>query len=200
MRHSYEVLAQHERFRGTVIRVVSDEVVMPGGSVSTRDYVQHPGSVAVLALDTQDRVLLIRQYRHPLRETLWELPAGLRDVADEPPQLTAARELAEEGFLAAQRWHTLVDTYSSPGMSDEVVRTFLARDLSAVPDAERYQAAGDEEVELERHWVPLSDAVAMVVRGEVLNGPCQVSLLSAQSARGAGWSSLRSPDAAWPHG
>lgn len=198
MPHDYQVLARHQRFHGRVIDVVSDEVRMPGGRTGMRDYVKHPGSVAILALDDEDRVLMIRQYRHPLRETLWELPAGLLDVDDERPDAAATRELAEEGFITARRWDTLVDTCSSPGMSDEVVRTYLARDLATVPDAERYQAAGDEEVELERHWVRLDDAVAMVLRSEVLNGPCQVSVLAAAAGRSAGWATLRPLDAAWP--
>lgn len=198
MAHDYPVLAQHQRFHGKVIDVVSDDVVMPGGSVSTRDYVRHPGSVVIVALDDQERVLLIRQYRHPLRATLWELPAGLLDVAEEQPDVAAARELAEEGFILARTWHTLIDSYGSPGMSDEVIRILLARDLAPVDDADRYRPDGDEEVELERHWVALNEAVAMVVRNEVLNAPCQLGLLAAARARSAGWSTLRAPDVAWP--
>lgn len=197
MAHDFVVQATYERFHGRVMDVVSDDVVMPGGRVATRDYVRHPGAVAVLALDESDRVLMIWQYRHPIHRRLWELPAGLRDVADERPELAAARELAEEGYVQAKTWHTLADTYSSPGMCDEGIRTYLARDLTPVPDAERYQPDGDEEVDMERHWVPLQEAVARVLRGEVTNGPCQVGLLAAARSQADGWTSLRAPDLPW---
>jgi 8-oxo-dGTP pyrophosphatase MutT (NUDIX family) len=198
MPHAYDVIATRERFSGNVITVVSDDVVMPGGEHATRDYVRHPGAVGVVALDERGRVLLIRQYRHPVREVLWEVPAGLLDVDGEEPLAAAQRELAEEGHLRAGRWDLLVDAYSSPGMSDEVIRVFLARELSDVAEGDRYEASGDEEVELERHWVDLAAAVRMALAGEVLNAMCTISLLATAQARAEGWAPLRSPDTPWP--
>jgi ADP-ribose pyrophosphatase len=126
------------------------------------------------------------------------VPAGLLDVAEEPPLDAARRELAEEGHIRADTWHLLVDAYSSPGMSDEVIRVFLARDLADVDEQDRYQAAGDEEVELERHWVDLDAAVHMALSGEVLNAMCIISLLATARARDERWGPLRPADAPWP--
>src|SRR5205823_14189584 len=118
---------------------------MPDGRVAVREVVEHMGAVAVVALDDDGRVVLIRQYRHPTREFLVELPAGLLDVSGEPAVETARRELFEEAALRAATWHTLVDLRSSPGMTDEAVRVYLARDLTEVPEAERYAGRRSEE-------------------------------------------------------
>ena len=117
-------------YEGRVISLRRDTVAMPGGGDSVREVVHHPGAVAVVALDDEDRVVLLRQYRHPVGEHLWELPAGLRDADGEPPLETAKRELAEEALLAAGRWSLLATVYSSPGFCDEQVLIYLAEDLS----------------------------------------------------------------------
>lgn len=95
--------------------------------------VEHPGAVGIVALDDAGRVFLVRQYRHPTRRHLWELPAGLLDVAGEPPLTAAHRELAEEAGLRARDWLVLVDALNSPGMSDEAIRLFLARGIEVIP-------------------------------------------------------------------
>ena len=100
-----------------------------GGQPIVREYVDHPGAVAVLALDEHDRAFLIRQYRHPVRTREWEIPAGLLDVAGEDPFVAAQRELAEEGDLAASEWAVLADFVTSPGGSDEAIRIYLARGI-----------------------------------------------------------------------
>ena len=123
-----------------------------------REFLGHPGSVVVLALDDDERVLMLRQYRHPVRAELWELPAGLRDEPGEPAVRTAARELAEEADLVARRWWRLVDFLASPGCSDERVEVFLARDLSPVPAAERHERHA-EELDMVPRWVPLDEVV-----------------------------------------
>jgi len=128
----WEVTATSTPFQGNKTGVRTDQVVMPDGSVVSRDYQTHPGSVAVLALDDQDHVLVLSQYRHPVREKLWEIPAGLLDVPGENPLAAAERELYEEAHAKAEDWRVLVDVYTTPGGSDEAVRIFLARQLSEV--------------------------------------------------------------------
>jgi 8-oxo-dGTP pyrophosphatase MutT (NUDIX family) len=191
--NTYSVRRREERFRGPVFSVLTDEVAMPGGGYARRDYVLHLGAVAVVALDDADRVVLVRQYRHPVGERLWELPAGLVDVDDEPPLETAARELAEEADLAAGRWELLVDAYTSPGYSNELIRLFLARDLTPVPVDNRHQRH-DEEAELVIRLVDLDEAVAMALRGEIINATCLIGVFAAASLRARGWPPLRPAD------
>ena len=142
---SWPVVSSKELTRSRLVTVRSDEVRSPENHLAERDVVIHPGAVAVLALDAADRVLMIRQYRHPVQRLLWEIPAGLRDVAGEDPWLTAQRELMEETGYRARDWRLLADYYSSPGFSTERLRIFLARDLEAVPAAERHFVPSDEE-------------------------------------------------------
>jgi 8-oxo-dGDP phosphatase len=192
--HSYRVLASTERFANRVFRLVSDEVVMPGDGVAVRDYLQHVGAVAVVVVDVpeggEERVLLIRQYRHPVRQVMWELPAGLTDVPGEPPLDTARRELAEEADLTAATWYRLVELHTTPGCSDELIRLYLARDVAEVPAADRHHRT-DEEAGLTTSWVPLSTAVAMVLDGEITNAACVAGVLAAARARDTGWTDLR---------
>ncbi|MEJ3748029.1 NUDIX hydrolase [Actinomycetes bacterium KLBMP 9797] len=170
--------------------VVSDEVAMPGGGVAQRDYIRHIGAVGVVAVDERDRVVLVRQYRHPLGRALWELPAGLRDVDGEDLAATARRELAEEADLVAGRLDLLVDLHTSPGCSNEMIRLFLARDLTPVPDAERHERH-DEEAGLTVAWYDLDEAIGLIFAGEMTNGPAVAGLLAAAHARTANWTTLR---------
>ena len=177
--------------RGHIVTVRSDSVELPDGEVMTREVVEHPGAVAVLALDDEDRVLMIRQYRHPVGATLWEIPAGLRDVAGEPLLETARRELLEEAGCRAASWHVLADYLSSPGITTERLRVFLARDLTVVPPEEREYVPEHEEAYLTAAWVPLADAVRGVLAGDLHNGVAIVGILSAYAARESGFSALR---------
>ncbi|MEV4554290.1 NUDIX domain-containing protein [Nonomuraea wenchangensis] len=192
---SWDVVESKERFSGHVIRVVTDTVRMPRDEVADRDYVVHPGSVAVLALDDLDRVLMIRQYRHPTRRLMWELPAGIRDVAGESLVDGAARELAEEAGYRAATWHTLVDLRTSPGMSDERIRVFLARDLTKIPDEENGFVHRHEEVDMPVEWVPLPDAVEKALMGMIHNSPAVAGILAAYAASVEGFATLRPADA-----
>jgi ADP-ribose pyrophosphatase len=167
---------------------------MPGGRSVSRDVVVHPGAVGVVAIDDQSRVLLLHQYRHPVRQRLWELPAGLLDVQGEPASTAAARELAEEAGIAASRWDTLVDTFTSPGMTNEAIRVFLARDLRVLD--EQHERV-DEEAELEPHWVALDEAVARVMSGEITNAMAVAGLLAAALAERDGFATLRPAGAVW---
>jgi ADP-ribose pyrophosphatase len=194
----WEVVGSVERFAGHVFRVRSDQVRMPNGAgteVVTRDVVVHPGSVGIVALDDHDRVLLIRQYRHAVGRLLWEAPAGLRDVDDEPLLRTAERELAEETGYRAEQWHTLVDTFTSPGMSDERQRIFLARGLTELPPEECDFERVHEEADLPAVWVPLEEAVAKVLGGDLHNPTAVVGVLATYAARANGFRDLRPADA-----
>jgi 8-oxo-dGTP pyrophosphatase MutT (NUDIX family) len=140
-------------------------------------------------------VLMIRQYRHPVAHRLWELPAGLRDVSGEPPLVTAERELLEETGYRARDWQILIDYYSSPGISTEWIRVFLARDLAAVPAAQRDFVPRHEETQLQIGWVALDEALAAFIAGDLHNGVAAVGILSAYAARAGGFADLRSAGA-----
>lgn len=166
-------------------------------ATTRREYLEHPGAVSVLAMDTQERVLLLRQYRHPVRHELWELPAGLLDMDGEEPVHAAARELWEEADVRAGRYDLLVDFVNSPGGSDEAQRVFLARDVEDVHVDDRYTRS-DEEAGIITAWVPLDEAVADVLAGRIQNPGAAIAVLAADAARRAGWSTLRPVDAPWP--
>jgi ADP-ribose pyrophosphatase len=162
--------------------------------LAEREVVLHPGAVAVLALDAADRILMIRQYRHPVDHLLWEIPAGLRDVAGEDPWVTAQRELVEEAGYRARDWRLLADYYSSPGFSTERLRIYLARDLEVVPEAERDFVPRDEEAHLLLGWLPLDEAVRKVFAGELHNGPAALAIMAGYAARSEGYNRLRPAD------
>ncbi|HEY3733684.1 MAG TPA: NUDIX hydrolase [Streptosporangiaceae bacterium] len=187
----WPVIDSAEHVRTNIITVRTDQVLMPDGAVAGRDVVEHLGAVAVVALDDDSRVLMIRQYRHPVGRMLWEIPAGLRDVAGEPTHVTAERELLEEAGHRARDWHALADYFSSPGISDERVRVFLARGLTEVPAAERSYVPEHEEAHMEVAWLPLDEAVARVLCGDLHNSAALVGILSAYAARRDGFKGLR---------
>ncbi|MFC7819002.1 MULTISPECIES: NUDIX domain-containing protein [unclassified Streptomyces] len=193
----WEVRGSETPFRGKKTSVRTDEVVMPDGSVASRDYQVHPGSVAVLALDDEGRVIVIRQYRHPVREKLWEIPAGLLDVPGENPLHAAQRELYEEAHVKAEDWRVLTDVYTTPGGCDEAVRIFLARDLSEA-EGERFEVE-DEEADMELARVPVADLVRGVLAGDLHNNCLVVGVLSLVAAeQGDGLDVLRPAEAPWP--
>jgi ADP-ribose pyrophosphatase len=172
--------------------VVTETFDYDGASI-TREVIRHPGAVAVLALDDQGRVLLIRQYRHPIHTRAWEIPAGLLDKPGEPALLAAQRELAEEADLAAATWNVLADFQNSPGGSDETIRVFLARDVSAVPAFARE----DEEADIEVRWVPLDDVVDAVLARRVQSPSLTIGALAAAASQARGWSTLGPGDEPW---
>lgn len=187
--------------------IVSSEVVFEGaiwdvrretfdynGDQITREFVDHTGAVSVLAVDDEDRVLLIKQYRHPIRSREWEIPAGLLDVADEDPLEAAKRELAEEVDLSADSWSVLSDYVTTPGGNNEAIRVYLARGLT---DTDAF-AREDEEADIEKRWVPLDEALDAVVARRVQNPSLVVAVYAAFVARSRGWSTLAPADAPWP--
>jgi 8-oxo-dGTP pyrophosphatase MutT (NUDIX family) len=190
--HEYRVLASETVFEGHVFSLHRDTVAMPGGGDSVRDVVRHPGAVTVVALDEDDRVVLLRQYRHPVGRYLWELPAGLRDADGEPPLETAKRELAEEAQLAAGRWSLLTTHFSSPGFSDEMVLAYLAEDLSDVDRPEGF-VVEHEELDMTLERVPLATAVQRVFDGDIRNASTVIGVLAAAQYR-AGGAKLRPVD------
>lgn len=184
-------------FEGRVWDVRTDRVDLGEAGVVTRDYLDHTGAVAILALDDEDRAVVIQQYRHPVGAFDWEIPAGLLDVDGEPPHLTAARELHEEADLTADSWATLVDHWASPGGSSEALRIFLARGLHEVPEAERHARTG-EELGMPQRRVPLDDLVAGVLEGRLHSPTLVIAVLAAEALRARGWEGLRPADAPWP--
>ena len=174
--------------RGRVFDLVSDTVDL-GDTQVVREYIAHPGAVGVIALDDQERVLLLSQYRHPARRELWEPPAGLLDVVGEPPALAAARELAEEADLTAGSWWRLVDFFTSPGASNERIVMFLARDLAPVDDADLYSRV-DEEAGMVPVWVPFDEAVEAALTGRFQSPTAVTGILAAAAARACGWDTL----------
>ncbi|MEA1261407.1 MULTISPECIES: NUDIX domain-containing protein [unclassified Microbacterium] len=170
-----EVLESDLVYRGRVWDVRSDRVRYGDGEI-VRQYVAHTGAVAIVALDEQGRVLLIQQYRHPIRHRDWELPAGLLDVEGEEPLEAARRELAEEADLVAVHWEPLVSSWTTPGGNDEIIHVFLAtgvRPSGAPHDRE------DEEADIRVEWVSLADAVSAVMEGRMRNGILAIGVLAA---------------------
>lgn len=187
------ILSSELAFEGRVWDIRRETFEFAGAPV-TRDFMDHPGAVGVLALDREDRALLIRQYRHPVRLNDWEIPAGLLDVVGEDPLLAAQRELAEEADLEAAEWAVLADIHTSPGGSDEAIRIYLARELRGTPV--RYERT-EEEAELVTAWVALDDCVDAVLDRRVSNAPLTVAVLAAAASRARGWASLVPADAPW---
>jgi 8-oxo-dGTP pyrophosphatase MutT (NUDIX family) len=191
---AWPVASSAEVLRTRLVTVRIDKVRTPDNHLAERDVVLHPGAVAVLALDGADRILMIRQYRHPVGHLLWEIPAGLRDVAGEDLWVTAQRELAEEASYRARDWRVLADYYSSPGFSTERLRIFLARDLEPIPAAERHFVPQGEEAFLVIDWLPLDEAVRKVFAGELHNGPAALGIMAGYAARSEGYDRLRPAD------
>lgn len=180
---------------GIVWDLVRDTVDFAPGVRFDREYVRHTGAVAVLAVDDQDRMLLIRQYRHPVGYTLWELPAGLLDMDGEAPHLAARRELREEAGHDAAAVEALVDVRPSPGGSDEVIRIYLASGVH--PAVEEGFERTDEEAELEVRWEQVDDVARAVLAGELTSGVVVPGVL-ALVARRALAADLRPGDVPWP--
>lgn len=193
----WRILGREVLGRGVIQQFVRDRVETPSGEVMVRDYLEHTGAVGIIALGDANRVLCVRQYRHPVGFTLIEPPAGLLDVEGEDWLIAAERELAEEAGVRASDWRVLVDYFTSPGCVQESLRVFLARGLSAAPRPEGFVAQG-EEAHMQLVWIGLDDLVDAIFAGRIQNPTMVVGALAAQAAiRSGRLDSLRRPDAPW---
>ena len=159
-------------FTGRVIEVNIERVQLPNGSVADLEIIRHPGGAAVVALDTDNRICLLRQFRHAVDGWIWELPAGKIDNR-EPPLDTARRELEEEAGMAAASWRPLGDYVASPGVVTEVVHLFLATQLTPLPPRP------EEHEVFEVHWLPFTDVLRMAGSGELRDGKSLVGVYRA---------------------
>ena len=163
---------QTVHFRGRIITVTTDEVVLPNGHRTELEVVHHPGGAAVVAIDDQHRVCLLRQYRYVSGGWLWELPAGKLEP-DEPPLVTAQRELTEEAGVSARSWDSLDSYLSSPGIFTEVLHLFLATGLEPAASAHEHAEV------IEVHWIPVNEAFAWALSGKIRDGKTALGLLRA---------------------
>lgn len=184
---SWPVRGSQDLWRGPAPFAVRRDALEVPGTDETFDrlVVEHPGAVVVLALDEQDRALVLQQYRHPLGMRLVELPAGVIDQPGEDPAQAARRELLEEGALEAGRWRHLVSTHTSPGICSERIEIYLAEDLRPVPDRGGFRLE-HEEADMSTSWVPLGELVDGVLAGRLTNGPLQVAVLALLADRARG--------------
>ncbi|GFG64873.1 ADP-ribose pyrophosphatase [Mycobacterium kubicae] len=190
--HDFQTISSETLYQGAIFALRRDQVRMPGGNVAKREVLEHYGAVAVVAMDDDNNIPMVYQYRHTYGRRLWELPAGLLDEAGEPPQETAARELKEEVGLQASTWQVLVDVNTAPGYSDESVRIYLATGLAEVqrPDAH------DEEADMTMRWFPIAEAAHRVLSGEIVNSIAIGGILAAYAVV-TGSAQARPVDTAW---
>ena len=197
-RHEFSTLGSELLAQGLIIALRRDTVAMPGGGSATREILEHFGAAAIVALDEHNRIALIHQYRHAFGQRLWEIPAGLLDLAGETALECAQRELQEETGARAAHWAVLGDIATSPGISDEATRIFLARDIQKADDdpaaAAEIGNSGDEEADMQLEWVELADAVGMVGSGEISNASAVTGILLAHQHLQSG-TQLRSVEA-----
>jgi 8-oxo-dGTP pyrophosphatase MutT (NUDIX family) len=175
---SWPVVSSHDLHRDAwVVALREDVITRPGHSEQfSRISLEHPGAVVVLAVDDDEQVMCLRQYRHTSGYEFVELPAGLRDAGDEPAVETAKRELQEEVELEASQWRLLLSTFASAGISDEVHEIFLARGLAPAPRGDFEMR--HEEAEMEHFWVPMADLLEAVLEGRVRQGPLTQAVLA----------------------
>lgn len=171
-----ELLGSDRVYDGKLITVHRDRL-RQGDQTVEREVVDHPDSVAIVAVNDRDEVLLVRQYRHPVGDFLWELPAGLLDEPDEKPLEAAKRELSEEAGVRAARWERLVTLRPSPGITGENVTIYFAGDLDEVEGGPH----PDDDENLELAWVPLPEALRRVRSGDITNGLAVAGLLAARA-------------------
>ena len=169
-------LSSEQVYDGVLLDVRRDEVRLPDGGTSGREWIKHPGASAVVPVDARGRVILLRQFRFGPGREFWEVPAGKFDGEGEDALAVAKRELAEEAGVGARRWTRLGQTFPAIGYSDETIHLFLAEDLHEVG------THVDEDEFVEPFRMPLSEAVAMAERGEIEDAKSCVALLLANAA------------------
>ena len=196
---AWEVRKRVELGRGRVSAFVDETIATPSGEVITRQYLTHPGAVAVVCWDEEhDTIVVVRQYRHPVRYELVEIPAGLLDMAGEDHVAAARRELAEEAELAAGRWNVLVDITTTPGACEESLRIYLARDPRNTSRPDGFVLEG-EEAHMRSEWVQREDLVEAVLAGQCQSPTLVAGILALETARLSGRiDQLRPANAPWP--
>ena len=167
---------QTVHFRGRVIKVTTDEVVLPNGHRAELEVVHHPGGAAVVALDAQEQICLLRQYRYVAEGWIWELPAGKLEP-NEPPLATAQRELIEEAGVSARHWQSLDSVLSSPGIFTEVLHLFMATGI------EPAKAALESAEVIEVHWMPFATAYEWAVSGKIRDAKTVIGITRAHYVR-----------------
>jgi 8-oxo-dGTP pyrophosphatase MutT (NUDIX family) len=163
-------------FTGRVVRVTTDEVVLPNGHRALLEVVHHPGGAAAVALDAEGRVCLLRQYRYVVDGWLWELPAGKLEPG-EPPLATAQRELIEEAGVSARDWQSLGTCVSSPGVFSERLHLYLASGITPAQPAQEHAEV------IEIHWVPFTEACRWAIDGTITDCKTALGLLRARETR-----------------
>lgn len=194
-----ELIDRKRPWAGRVIAVTEDQVILPGQDKTvTRSYTTHPGAVGILAIRGEvggdPEILLIRQYRQPVSQQMWEIPAGLLDDPTETPLQAAQRELREETDYLARSWNVLVDYYNTPGSSNEAGRVYLAQGLS---DADEQFARFDEEAQMEKRWVRLSEVLKAIIEGRVHNPTLIIGAMAFSCAKEHNLENLRPADTPW---
>jgi ADP-ribose pyrophosphatase len=177
----FEALGKRVLHEWAAWRLVERQFRDPHGNSFARTFVESPGVVAIAAVDDRERLVMVRQYRPALDMTLWEIPAGMRDVEGESPLTCAQRELREETGFVAVEWAELGRVAQSPGTSNSIAEVFLARRLTAGEAAPQ----GPEENSSTIHLVDVGEAIRMVERGEVINSLAIIGILRAASMMGS---------------
>jgi 8-oxo-dGTP pyrophosphatase MutT (NUDIX family) len=170
----FRIVGKRPAWQGRRVSVAVVEVEGPDGDRFDREIVHHPGAVAMVPLHDDGTVTLVHQHRVAVGEAMWEIPAGMRDHADEPPEETAQRELGEEVGLRAERLEYVARFHNSVGFSDEAVLIYVATELSEVPDDR--QDAEEQHMDVER--MPLDAALAMVDDGRITDAKTVIGLLT----------------------
>ncbi len=170
------VIGKESKYQGGIIDVEKWQVRLPNGETASRDVVLHIGAAAVVAVDEENRVAMVRQFRCPVNRITMEIPAGKLDAADEDPLLCAKRELEEETGLRAEHWQKLVETQTTPAFCTEKISIYMARGLS------QHQSHTDEDEFISAEFIPLEELLLLIREGKLCDGKTVMGLLLAKDA------------------